>query len=464
MTPHLGKIRSVAAAVHALHRTVDGGVYLPGDRRYDRARLPWNRMIDPEPVVVVEAASQKDIRVAILVAREHALPFAVQATGHGTVASSDGGLLLSTAQMATVQVDPARRTVLTGPGALWSDVIAAAARYQLAPLSGRSHSVGVAGYTLGGGTGWLSRRYGFAADSLLRAEVVTASGETLTASATEHPDLFWALRGGGGNFGVVTSLEFRLYPVVQVHAGTSWYPADRAPDVLTRYRDWAGTEPDELNSAVTLQQVPAVPAVPEPLRGARVLAVSAFYLGPTEAAERLLKPLLEVAGPPLLDRFGSAGFADGSAATAGPPPPPMAARNHLELFRTVPDDVLDAMMEAAGDPDSPLGFAELRHWGGAMARPSPDAGPVGHRDVPFSVAALAPYDKGAPAERVDGHMDRLVARLRPHATGGSFLNFLTDPAMTRTAYTTHDYQRLAHAKRIWDPDNFFHRNHNIPPR
>jgi hypothetical protein len=153
-----------------------------------------------------------------------------------------------------------------------------------------------------------------------------------------------------------------------------------------------------------------------------------------------------------------------SAATAGPPLPPMAARSHLELLRTVPDDVLDAMMEAAGVPDSPLGFAELRHWGGAMARPSPDAGPVGHRDVPFSVAALAPYDKGAPAERVDGHMDRLVARLRPHATGGSFLNFLTDPAMTRTAYTTHDYRRLTHAKRIWDPDNFLHRNHNIPPR
>lgn len=464
MTPHLGKIRSVAAAVQALRRNVDGGVYLPGDRGYDRARLPWNRMIDPEPAVVVDATSQQDIRVAILVAREHALPFAVQATGHGTVAPSDGGLLLSTARMATVQVDPARRTALTGPGALWSDVIAAAARYQLAPLSGRSHSVGVAGYTLGGGTGWLSRKYGFAADSLLRAEVVTASGETLTASATEHPDLFWALRGGGGNFGVVTRLEFRLYPVVQVHAGMSWYPADRAPDVLARYRDWAGTEPDELNSAVTLQQVPAVPAVPEPLRGARVLAVSAFYLGPTEAAERLLKPLLEVAGPPLLDRFGSAGFADGSAATTGPPHPPMAARNHLELFRTVPDDVLDAMMEAAGDPDSPLGFAELRHWGGAMARPSPDAGPVGHRDVPFSVAALAPYDRGAPAERVDGHMDRLVTRLRPHATGGSFLNFLTDPAMTRTAYTAHDYRRLTDAKRIWDPDNFFHRNHNIPPR
>ena len=203
----------MAAAVQALQRNVDGGVYLPGDRRYDRARQPWNRMIDPEPAVVVEAASQQDIRAAILVARDHALPFAVQATGHGTVAPSDGG-----------------------------------------------------------GTGWLSRKYGFAADSLLRAEVVTAGGETLTASATEHADLFWALRGGGGNFGVVTRLEFRLYPVVQVHAGMSWYPVDRAPDVLARYRDWAGTEPDELNSAVALQQVPAVPAVPEPLRGARVLA------------------------------------------------------------------------------------------------------------------------------------------------------------------------------------------------
>ncbi len=248
-------------------RAVDGEVLVSGDGRYDSVRLPWNRTVDPKPAVVVEAAGPEDVRVAVLAARAHGLPFAVQATGHGTVVACDGGLLLSTARTGEVQVDPESRTATAGPGALWSDVIAAAAPHQLAPLSGRANSAGVAGYTLGGGTGWLSRKHGFAADSVLWAEVVTAGGETLTASATEHPDLFWALRGGGGNFGVVTRLRFKLYPVAQVYAGMSWHPADRAAAVLDRYREWAGTEPDELNSAVLVQQVPPLPEVPEPLRG-----------------------------------------------------------------------------------------------------------------------------------------------------------------------------------------------------
>jgi FAD/FMN-containing dehydrogenase len=446
-----------------LRRAVDGEVLVSGDGRYDSVRLPWNRTVDPKPAVMVEAAGPEDVRVAVLAARAHGLPFAVQATGHGTVVACDGGLLLSTARMGEVQVDPESRIATAGPGALWSDVIAAAAPHQLAPLSGRANSVGVAGYTLGGGTGWLSRKHGFAADSVLWAEVVTAGGETLTASATEHPDLFWALRGGGGNFGVVTRLRFKLYPVAQVYAGMSWHPADRAAAVLDRYREWAGTEPDELNSAVLVQQVPPLPEVPEPLRGARVLAVRAFHLGPAERAERLLRPLLEAAGPPLLDRFGPAGFAEASQAAAGPPLPPMAVRDHLDLFRQVPDSALDAIVEAAADPGSPLAFAELRHWGGAMARPSPDAGPVGHPDLPFSVAAMAPYDRGHRPERVDAAMDRLVAALRPGASGSSFLNLLSDPARTETAYTAGSYRRLAGLKRVWDPDNFFHLNHNIPP-
>jgi dienelactone hydrolase len=200
-----------------------------------------------------------------------------------TVVACDGGLLLSTARMGEVQVDPEGRTATVGPGALWSDVLAAAAPYQLAPLSGRASSVGVAGYTLGGGTGWLSRKHGFAADSVLGAAVVTAGGETVTASATDHPDLFWALRGGGGNFGVVTRLRFKLYPVAWVYAGMSWHPADRGAAVVARY-DWAGTEPDELTSAVLVQQVPPRPRCPSRC------GEHACYLGPAGTAERLLRP------------------------------------------------------------------------------------------------------------------------------------------------------------------------------
>lgn len=206
--------------VRALYKEFDGDVFLPGEEQYEAERLSWRRRVDPRPALIAEAACARDVRAAILTAREYELPFAVQATGHGTLAPADDGLLLKTSPMATVEVDPDGRTARVGPGAVWSTVVTAAARHGLAPLSGTG-SVGVAGYALGGGAGWLSRTYGFAADSLLGVEVVTVDGRILAASPEEHPDLFWALCGGGGAFGVVTELELRLYPVERVCAGTS---------------------------------------------------------------------------------------------------------------------------------------------------------------------------------------------------------------------------------------------------
>ena len=205
------------------------------------------------------------------------------------------------------------------------------------------------GYTLGGGTGWLSRKCGFAADSMLEAQVVTADGALRTASASENPDLFWALRGGGGNFGVVTSMQFRLYPITRVYAGMSLYGIAGARDTLARYREWALQEPDELNTAVMLLRLPPVPQVPEQLRGTRVLAVRVFALAAPEDARPLVEPLLEVAGPPLLDGLAERDFITASAATAGPPPPAMAVRQHVDLFRDVPDGMLDAMVALAGE-------------------------------------------------------------------------------------------------------------------
>jgi FAD/FMN-containing dehydrogenase len=340
---------------------------------------------------------------------------------------------------------------------VWADVNRAAARYGLAGLAGRCSTVGVTGYTLGGGQAWLSRTFGFAADNVISADVVTADGETLTASADQHPDLFWALRGGGGNFGLVTSLEFRLHPVERVFSGMSLYPIERAFDVLDAYRKWAWEEPDAMNTAVLLIRLP--PSFPEPLRGRRVLAIRAFHHG--DDGRRVLAPLLSAAGPPLLDAFGVRPFPAASDATNGPDAPPMANRQEIEMFHDLPDEALDAIVEA-GAPDSPLAFVELRHWGGAMAAPGPDAGPAGHRDVPFSVLAVAPYlsaDRTLP----DRVLDRLLARLRPYSSGGSFLTLLTDPARTRTAFTADNYDRLAAIKRVWDPANFFHLGHNISP-
>ena len=270
----------------ALRSSVGGRVHAAGEDGYNSARLPWQRKHDPRPALVVEATSPRDVRAALLFAREHELPFSVQATGHGTVAPVDGGVMVKTDRMATVEVDAGRRTARTGGGALWSDVIAAAAPHGLAPISGTSPAVSVAGYTLGGGAGWLSRAHGYAADSLLSAELVTADGELVTASADHHPDLFWAIRGGGANFGVVTELEFRLYPVATVYAGMAMFDADRAADTFAAYREWALDEPDESNTAVVLAQMPPVPEVPEPVRGRRVLVLRAFHLGGAAEAER----------------------------------------------------------------------------------------------------------------------------------------------------------------------------------
>ncbi|MEJ3742857.1 FAD-binding oxidoreductase [Actinomycetes bacterium KLBMP 9797] len=425
-----------------LRRRFTGPVHLPGDPGYDTHRQPLHPAIDPRPAVVVEASGPADVRAAVVAARRRGLPFAVQATGHGTYVPADGGLLVKTSGLASVLVDPDRRIARVGPGARWGAVLAAAAPFGLAPLSGSSPSVGVVGYTLGGGLGWLARRYGFAADSVVRADVVTADGRQVTASADRDPDLFWALRGGGGNFGVVTGMEFRLHPVSTVYAGAAYFPAERAGEALAAYRDWAATVPDELSTAILLRRMPDTDSTPAAVRGRRVLVVKAMYAGAADRARRLLAPLWSTLGTPLLDEMRPTPYAE--AAMGGTP------ARYLDLFRTLPDAALEALDAAHAAPESPISTVEIRHWGGAMARPGADAGPVGHRDAPFSVI-------------VDAAVPALTRQLSPHGIGGSFLNFLADPARVATAYTAANYQRLREVKAAYDPDNVFRVNHNVRP-
>ncbi len=383
-----------------MHRTFRGPVYLPGDHAYRTARATWNGALDQRPALVAEALGARDVQAAVVAARTHGLPFAVQATGHGTRTACDGGLLLKTSLMAEVLVDPGRRIARVGPGARVGDVVAAAAPFGLSPIAGSHASVGVAGFTLGGGYGPLARRYGFAADNLLRADVVTADGERLTATADRHADLFWALRGGGGNFGVVTALEIRLHPVEATFSATAYFDADHAADTLAFYRDWAPTQPLALTTSIVL--------------GGETLAIRAHAHG--EAAARALRPLFDVAGPRL-------GFEETVGGTA-----PVG----FHLFRELP--------EITGTTANEI---EVRYWGGAMA--DGDA-PVGHRDAPFSVT-------------VDGADEALAAQ----ATGGSFLNFLHDTTRTHSAYTPAHYARLREIKAAYDPDNVFALGHNIAP-
>jgi FAD/FMN-containing dehydrogenase len=388
------------------------------------ARTSTARHVEPVPTgpaLVIRATTRAHVRTAVLAARDRGAPLAVRATGHGTHAPHDGAVLLDTSQMATVLVDGDRGVARVGAGAVWGSVLAAAAPFGLAPLSGSHADVGVTGYTLGGGLSWLSRRYGLAADSLLRAEVVTAAGSRLTASYDENSDLFWALRGGGGSFGVVTSLEFRLHPVSRVYAGTLYFAIERAAATLARYRDWIAGAPEALSTAVLLTRLED---------GRRVLAIRAMYDGEPESARRLLRPLYDVAGEPIGGGMRRLPYAQ--AAMGGTPP------RHIELLDDLSDAALDAIL-AAGAPT-----VEIRHWGGAIGAPEPGAGPVGARGATLSVIA-----------------DAEVPALRAHGTGGSFLNFLADTSRTHTAFTPADLRRLRAVKRAYDPTNLLRAGHAV---
>ncbi|MGP3965482.1 FAD-binding oxidoreductase [Nonomuraea sp. 3N208] len=410
-----------------------GPVHLPGQDAYDELRRSLNPAVDARPVLVAEAYGAADLRAALLAARAHGVPFAVQSTGHGTHAACDGGVLVRTSPMASVLVDPVRRTARVGPGARWSAVLAAAAPFGLAPLSGSAPSVGVTGYTLGGGLGWLARKHGFAADSVVRAEVLLADGRHVTASASSHPELFWALRGGGGGFGVVTSLEFRLYPVSQVYAGFAYFPIEAAAGLLHAYRSWIDDAPDEISTAVVLKRMPAG----GPLPGRHVAMLKVMHAGEAAEGRRLLAPLWRATGPALLDETRMITYAD--AAMGGTP------NRHMDMFDTVPGEVADILVGAAEQAQT----VEIRHWGGALGRPGPDAGPVSHRSTKLSVI-------------VDTPVPGLAGELRPYANGGTFLNFLSDPRRTAAAYNAADYGRLRDVKRAYDPDGFFRVGHVVP--
>jgi FAD/FMN-containing dehydrogenase len=423
-------------AARELRACLRGPVHEPGDEHYDAQRAPLSPAIDPRPAVVAEALTPADVQNAVLIARQHNLRFAVQGTGHGTQVACDDGLLVRTSHMAEVLVDPDRRVARVGAGARWSQVIEAAAPFGLAPVTGSHATVGVAGFTLGGGVGWLSRRYGFAADSLLRAEVVTADGRLVQASADRHPDLFWALRGAGANFGAVTSMEIRLHPVARVYAGVALFPLARAEHAVARFRDLAAAAPHELSASMVLMRESTDPRVSGP-----VLGVRGCYAGDADDAVRALLPLWRAAGTPLADDFRSMTYAQTEAIGATAP-------RHFELFADLPDALIAGVVDAVTRPVG-ADAIEIRHWGGAMAEAGPAAGPVGHRDVPFSMT-------------VDGSADS-VAVLHPYATGGSFLNFLGDQSRTRAAYADPDYARLRELKRAYDPDNVFGLTHNIAP-
>ncbi|GAA1774016.1 FAD-binding oxidoreductase [Streptomonospora arabica] len=426
------------------------------------AWLPWRRNVAPRPDLVADASCTEDVRRAVAFCREHGHDLGVQCGGHGAVRGQSGGLLLRTGGVARVSVDPESRTARVGGGARWRAVVAAAARYGLAPVSGTSPEVGVAGYCLGGGLGWLTRRHGFAADNLLGAEVVTADARVLRVGPDREAELFWALRGGGGNFGVATELEMRLHPVKSVRGGVLFYPGERAHAILDAYRASAADEPEDVVTAAVLLRLPDSADLPEPLRGRSVVALRVCVLSDDRRCRRHVDRLCAAAGTPLLGGLRPMRF-DELTALSDPQPEAQVSEEHTDLFRVLADEVIEELTATCFSPASPVSVVEVRNWSGAPARLAADTSPAGHRDAPFSVIAIAPRltPEAHPAARTE--TARLAGRLAPHAAGSVFLNFLSAPDRVAAAYTPGNLRRLVELKRRFDPANLFRFNHNIRP-
>ncbi|MBV9355124.1 MAG: FAD-binding oxidoreductase [Chloroflexi bacterium] len=454
------------ALVRELRTRLRGAVLEPDGAGYADASAAWNVSQAQHPSVVALVADAADARTAVEWASRADLPIGVQATGHGIAAACDG-LLINTGRLSAVQIDPAARTARAESGVRWDAVVQQAASVGLAPLCGSSPVVGVVGYTLGGGAGWLARAYGLAADSVRSADVVTADGQAVQANASSHPDLFWGLRGGGGNFGLVTALDFDLYPVTDVYGGAIFYPIELTETVLSRWAEWTPALPDRIGSDLAIMNFPPLPQLPEPLRGQSLVTVRGCAVGMTNAeAIEALRPMRTL-GTPVVDTFGRMPFTS-MGTISGDPVDPTPVFGRAALLKTLTPAAIAALVEVAGPRShSPLAAVEIRYWGGAIARVPAGANAVSHRDQPYNLHIMGIL---APPDAADAVRERALLvdeTMRPYTTGAVAPNFLGDhdvgPERTRAAYSAEHYGRLVTLKDAYDPRNVFRFNHNIPP-
>ena len=456
------------SALEALKGGLKGDAYTPGDGGYDEARAAWNLNAHQHPALVVMAEGASDVLAAVRLACDEGLGVGVMATGHGVAAPCDGGVLINTSRMRGVRVDPDTSAARVGAGAKWADLVPEAATHGLAGLQGSTSHVGVVGYTMGGGFGWLGRKYGFAADSVKEADVVTAEGELVKANAHENADLFWGLKGGGGNFGIVTSLEFALYPVTHVFGGNLFYPVERAEEVLELYSRWAEDLPEEVTSAVAFLNVPPIPDVPEPLRGRSVITVRFCYTGEdlAEKGEELLGPWRGF-GEPIMDTFGVMPY-EAMDMISMDPVDPIGAYGHSEMLRELSRETRRTLVDLAGSgSDTPLLLLEMRQLGGALSRPPADLNPMGRSDAAYAMNGIGATFTPEMAQAVQAYLAHVAEAAKPHATGATYVNFVdlngASPERVKAAYSADDWERLVELKGRRDPGNLFRYNRNIPP-
>jgi FAD/FMN-containing dehydrogenase len=455
------------AVLAGLRGPSTGPVHLPDDPAYEAAVSPWNLAVRQRPAAVATPTDAAEVVAVVRAARRAGLRVAPQSTGHnaGPLAAQDLSdvLLVRTGALDEVVVDPATRRARVGGGAVWLPAVEAAARHGLATLHGSSPDVGIAGYSLGGGLGWYARKLGLATNSVTAIELVTADGELVRADAQHEPDLFWALRGGGGGFGVVTAVEFRLYPITDAYAGFMVWDASEAERVLPAWTQWAAHAPDEVTTSFRLLNLPPLPEIPEPVRGRHIVMVNGAVLGDDRFGSEVVAGLRALA--PEIDTFGRMPAAALSRLHMDPeePSPGVSAST---MLAGMPQEAVDAFLATVGPGSgSSLLMAELRQLGGALARPHPGGGVLDRFDGQFlafgGTMALSP-EMGA-----QGLADarRMTAALAPYASGADYLNFVEEPVDTRRGYPAPGaYERLVAVREAVDPEGLFVANHPVVAR
>jgi FAD/FMN-containing dehydrogenase len=440
-----------------------GDVLTPSDDGYQEARQVWNTAQQKAPALIVRCRDAADVIQAVNFARAHNLSVAVRSGGHSVAAygSVEDGLMIDLSAMKAVSIDPQRRIARAEPGCTWGEYAEQAQAHGLATSSGDTSSVGIGGLALGGGTGWLVRKYGLTIDHVISVDVVTADGQLLTANADEHPDLFWALRGGGGNFGIATAFELRLQPVGMVLGGAVFYPASQAREVLRAYAEYATAAPDELTTMAMLLPAPPAPFLPAAVHGTPVVVIMVCYAGDLDEGQRVVAPLRAL-GTPIADIVGPMPYPGLFQMTREGTLKGLQHEVRSAYLDTLDDETLDAIVEHGGT--APLGMTQLRVLGGAMARVSAEETAFAHRTKPYLFTLMSSWHDPNAADSCRAWVGRLWDAVRPH-TAGAYVNFLMDEGeeRIREAYPPATYARLVAVKDRYDPTNVFHRNQNIRP-
>jgi UDP-N-acetylenolpyruvoylglucosamine reductase len=462
MNPQVLTTSAAQIDVTGLRSTILGDVYVPGDAGYDEARQAWNLYVDQRPSVIVMAESAIDVVKAVDFARTEGLRIAPQGTGHGATSVGDlrGSMLLKTSRMRRVEIYPSSRTARVEAGAEWQDVTVPAAEHGLAALAGSAADVGVVGYTLGGGMGWLTRRYGLASDSVTAVELVTPDGRLVRSDANNEPDLLWAVRGGGGQVGIVTAIEFALYPVREVYAGTLFFPIERSEEVLMAWREWTETVPDEVTSLGRILKFPPSPDLPDFLRGKNFVVIEAAYLGDEFEGAELIRPLRELG--PDMDTFAMIP-APALQLLHMDPPQPVPGQGDGTFLTDLTPAAVECLVAAAGpDSDSPLLSVEVRHCGGAMANGA-SGGAQSGIDAKYMVFGVGLTMTEEIAEAVRSHVRVLLETLAPWRAEFDYYNLREMAAEADSVLPADSYRRLREIKAKYDPDEMIVTAHPVRP-